>query len=136
VALRQGWPGDLPAGVHVLGWLADLPNFYRQLRLVVNPVYRGTGLKIKTVEALAHHRPVISYAVGLEGMPTEYSGAWLEVGDPLSLAHACTALLLDPGRCDAMARQAKDFANRHLQAENVYQPLRQILDKGVCSLSA
>lgn len=127
MAFQQQWPGDLPAGVRVLGWLAELGNYYRNLGLVVNPVTRGTGLKIKTVEALAHSRPVVAYAVGLEGIDRDQDGGWLEVDSPQAMAEACIALLQDPERCDAIARRARQFATQHLSAENVYQPLRTIL---------
>jgi glycosyltransferase involved in cell wall biosynthesis len=127
VAFQQQWPGELPAGVRILGWLAELGNYYRNLRLVVNPVTRGTGLKIKTVEALGHSRPVVAFAVGLEGIDRDQDGGWLEVDNPKAMAEACIALLQDPERCDAIAKRALQFATQHLSAENVYQPLRAIL---------
>lgn len=129
MAFQQQWPGELPAGVCVLGWLADLKTYYRELRLVVNPVTRGTGLKIKTVEALAHSRPVVAYAVGLEGIQRDHSGGWLEIDNPSAMAEACIALLQNPERCDAMAFQARQFATHHLGAENVYLPLQTILQQ-------
>lgn len=127
MALQQQWPGELPAGVCVLGWLADLKTYYRDLRLVVNPVTRGTGLKIKTVEALAHSRPVVAYSVGVEGIKQDHRGGWLEIDNPRAMAEACIALLKNPELCDTMAYQARQFAEHHLGAENVYQPLRTIL---------
>lgn len=127
-AYLRGRKGPLPEGLKLLGWLEDLNGFYRELRLVVNPVLRGTGLKIKTVEALAHSRPVVSYGVGLEGLAATESPGWLEVSDAAGMAGACLTLLQDPQRCDALAEAAKRYALREMNSETVYRPLRQILE--------
>lgn len=126
-ALLQEWQGPMPEGLKTLGWLEDLEAFYRQLRLVVNPVLRGTGLKIKTVEALAHCRPVVAYGVGLEGLSATDSPGWLEVADAAAMADACLALLQHPARCDALAEAAQRYAMREMSSDTVYQPLLRIL---------
>jgi hypothetical protein len=38
---------------------------------VINPAVAGTGLKIKTVEALAHLRPVVGWPHNRDGLPDE-----------------------------------------------------------------
>lgn len=126
-AFLQGWKGPLPKGLKLLGWLEDLEGFYRELRLVVNPVLRGTGLKIKTVEALAHSRPVVAYGVGLEGLAATESPGWLEVNDAASMADACLALLQNPQSCDALAEAAQSYASCEMSTDTVYRPLRDIL---------
>ena len=117
----------LPDGVTTLGWIPDLSDFYRDLRLVVNPVVRGTGLKIKSVEALAHGRPLVAYPVGLEGIYCSTHLHWIEVPDAQAMALACLALLQDPARCDAMAQAARSYAQQSLGAEHVYAPLAAFL---------
>lgn len=124
---QEGAPA-LPQGVKRLGWLADLEGFYRELRLVVNPVLRGTGLKVKTVEALAHSRPVVSYAVGLEGMAATETPGWLEVRDAREMADACLALLHDGPRCDQLAEAALRFARQEMSSDAVYGPLLRELN--------
>ena len=42
----------------MLGRVDDLSELYRSARVVINPVLAGTGLKIKTVEALSRLRPI------------------------------------------------------------------------------
>ena len=88
--LRFAWPGvrqDVPdaellvagavseaieldqPGVRVLGRVDDLAELYRSARVVINPVLAGTGLKIKTVEALSRLRPIVTWPTGVEGLP-------------------------------------------------------------------
>ena len=53
----------------MLGRVDDLSELYRSARVVINPVLAGTGLKIKTVEALSRLRPIVTWPTGVEGLP-------------------------------------------------------------------
>jgi hypothetical protein len=63
-------PGE--PGVTVLGYVADLTAEYRAARVVINPAVAGTGLKIKTVEAIAHLRPVVGWPHNRDGLPDAF----------------------------------------------------------------
>lgn len=45
--------------VELLGYVESLTDFYGRGDIVINPVFRGTGLKIKTFEALSYGKAVI-----------------------------------------------------------------------------
>ncbi|MCB8873629.1 glycosyltransferase [Acidisoma silvae] len=51
-----------------LGMVDDVADAYGVLDIVVNPMVGGTGLKIKTVEALAFGKPVLSTKAGGAGL--------------------------------------------------------------------
>jgi hypothetical protein len=127
-AVRQWYPDTPPDGVEAIGRVEDMAEFYRHVRVVVNPVRVGTGLKIKTIEALAHCRPIVTYPVGCEGIVPAPARAWWVVEDASAMAEACAALLGDPARCDAMAEAAKAFASAALAADSVYAPLVRVID--------
>lgn len=55
-------------GLTKLGRVEDLADFYGSVDLAINPMEHGTGLKIKTVEALQHGVPLISTACGFDGL--------------------------------------------------------------------
>lgn len=59
----------VPEGVKVLGKVEDLRGIYANSKVVINPAIAGTGLKIKTLEALGYGRPVICWSAGIDGMP-------------------------------------------------------------------
>jgi len=65
----QGRPGLDDDCVQFEGYVHDLGAFMQQIDLYVNPTLIGTGLKIKSVEALSHGVPVISTATGWDGLP-------------------------------------------------------------------
>jgi len=58
----------VPDGVKILGRLGDLDAAYAQAAVVINPTVAGTGLKIKTVEALCQLRPVVTFPAGVDGL--------------------------------------------------------------------
>lgn len=68
------------------GFVDDIDDFYQRMDLVVNPTLIGTGLKIKTMEALSYGVPLISTRIGFDGIPTLHP--WHEVGDENDLARA------------------------------------------------
>ena len=60
----------LPPNVECLGHIESLPDFYGKIDLFINPMITGTGLKIKTVEAMSFGCPVLSTDCGTEGIET------------------------------------------------------------------
>jgi len=55
--------------VKVLGHVGHVSDLYNQVDAVVNPVGYGTGLKIKSVEAIAYRKPLLSTSAGWTGSP-------------------------------------------------------------------
>ncbi len=54
--------------IELLGEIADTDDFYRQVVVTVNPTIGGTGLKIKTIEAMSAGRGVIGGASAMVGL--------------------------------------------------------------------
>jgi hypothetical protein len=62
----------LPRGVRIVGEVDSVRELYSDCSLVINPVVAGTGIKIKTIEALCHFRPLVTWPSGVEGIPTRF----------------------------------------------------------------
>lgn len=50
------------------GFVDSVAGFYSEMDLILNPTLKGTGLKIKTIEAMAHGMPLISTDIGFDGL--------------------------------------------------------------------
>ena len=59
--------GDLD-GIHTLGHVPDLSDFYNRIRLTVAPLRYGAGAKGKVVSSLCHGVPVVASPIAAEGM--------------------------------------------------------------------
>jgi polysaccharide biosynthesis protein PslH len=59
---------NVPRNVELLGNVESLHEFFKEIDLFVNPMVVGTGLKIKSVEALSYGVPFLSTDIGTEGI--------------------------------------------------------------------
>jgi len=102
------------AGVHVLGEVPSAVEFLRSLSLLLYPVERGSGVKVKVLESLATGLPVVTTRVGTEGVD---GGAGILVEEDVrGLARATASLLLDGDE-----RRERGDAGR-AQFERLYSP--------------
>jgi GT2 family glycosyltransferase/glycosyltransferase involved in cell wall biosynthesis len=110
---------DLPANVgrlaspaiEFVGQLDGLEDFYASVRVVVVPVRYGSGVKLKTVEAIQYGVPTVATTVGAEGIPFDKPDAVCVADDPDEFAADVASLLDDDGvwqsqREKALAQQA------------------------------
>lgn len=106
-------------GVEVLGFVGDLEPVYRAARLVICPIRRGSGTRIKIIEAALSGRAVVSTTIGAEGLGFG-AGTEITLADtPTAFVSACVVLLTDPLRAAAMAGAARDRARALYSRERV-----------------
>lgn len=74
--------------IEICGFVEDLAEFYRSVSCIVNPVYIGSGLKIKSVEALAYGKSVISRSHSARGLE-QYIGKRIFVYDDIESFRSC-----------------------------------------------
>lgn len=82
--------------------------------IIMAPVRTGGGMRMKILQALAAGKPVVTTGRGLEGFDTFDEPAPLVVAEGSEgLARETSRLLDDPGRREALGREAREFAERH-----------------------
>jgi len=59
---------NLPANVHMVGFAEDLDDIYRNASAVISPIFSGSGMKTKTVEALRYGKTIIGTKEAFEGI--------------------------------------------------------------------
>ncbi|HLP28620.1 MAG TPA: glycosyltransferase family 4 protein [Candidatus Didemnitutus sp.] len=79
--------------IFVHGEIEDALAFRRERSLSVVPVFSGSGLRIKILEALAASSPVVSTSVGCEGIGVVHDGEVLIADDARGFAEACVRVL-------------------------------------------
>lgn len=57
--------------VRMLGFVPDIGEFYSTVDLIVSPVTMGTGINVKTVQAMAYGMPLLTTKVGIKGIETD-----------------------------------------------------------------
>jgi polysaccharide biosynthesis protein PslH len=92
ISCQRTWPD----GTLILGTPSDLGPAYAGATLVINPVLFGTGLAIKTVEALTYGRPLVATPAGLRGLGLEFACAVSVAESPQEFAEKVIELLKSP----------------------------------------
>ncbi len=96
----------------------DLDAFYGSTRAVVVPLLSGTGVSVKTLEAMSYGRPVVSTSPGVRGLEVRDGEDVLVEDDPLRFAERLVGLLAD----DAAMRRLSEGAARTIAEK--YSPAR------------
>ncbi|MCW2990169.1 MAG: glycosyl transferase group 1 [Solirubrobacterales bacterium] len=79
-------------GVTYVGRVPSVTPYYEQAHVVVVPVFEGSGTRLKLIEAAAHGRPVVSTALGAQGLGMTPGEHYLEADDPSAFAAAIVRL--------------------------------------------
>lgn len=99
-------------GVEVLGDVPDVEPHLAAARLLAVPLQTGGGTRLKILEAFAAGLPVVSTAIGCEGLGV-VDGAQLSIAERDRFAEAMVSLLQHPARGRELAAQARTFAEAH-----------------------
>jgi glycosyltransferase involved in cell wall biosynthesis len=93
--------------------VADVPDvapYLEAASVVVQPLLRGGGTRLKLVEALGHGRPVVATRLAAEGFP-DVDGEHLRlVDDPRAMAAAVAELYRDREQSARLAAAGRAFA--------------------------
>ncbi len=112
-----------------VGWVSNLDDEYRRAAVVINPVLAGTGLKIKSVEALARGKALVTTQNGAEGI-TGGGVFALRVCDGWDdFASAVISLLTSGEHRRDLEIKAREYASEAFNCEKIYAPLQELLQK-------
>jgi polysaccharide biosynthesis protein PslH len=85
----RAWPNAVLA----LGRIESLTSVYAAAAVVINPVTFGTGLPVKTIEALSYGKPLVATAAGVRGLGSQFAGAFLVAENAREFARRVVELL-------------------------------------------
>jgi hypothetical protein len=58
--------------VEFIGFVSDIKDFYQDVDMIICPIMSGTGINVKTVQALAHGMPILATQHASKGVHTQY----------------------------------------------------------------
>jgi glycosyltransferase involved in cell wall biosynthesis len=95
------------AGVAFLGRVPDIRTVLAEAAVCIVPLRIGSGVRWKILEAAAMAKPMVSTALGAEGLNFVDGSEIVLADDPTSFAAAVVALLDDPARRRTLGRAAR-----------------------------
>jgi len=105
----------------------NIGSFYAKARLSICPLFSGTGLKIKVVEALAYGLPVVTTTSGLVGFADKNNNGCLASDDAVNFARHITKLMRDQKFYKKIQREAQSYFEKHFSEKAAFSELNKIL---------
>jgi glycosyltransferase involved in cell wall biosynthesis len=109
--------------ITTIDFVDDLEDLYAKTKIAITPIFAGTGIKIKTLEAMSFSIPVVSTLLGVDGFPDKYENGCLVSDNPFEFASNIERLLAD-----------KDFYNAVINKQNTYYTKHFAFEKNVESV--
>jgi glycosyltransferase involved in cell wall biosynthesis len=111
--------------VELIPYSSDLGSTYKTATVVINPVYAGTGLKVKSVEALGHGKALVCWPEGAMGIPQKHLEPFKITHSWGELAGSVIELIANPDKRNELEKAAREFAKSTLSSKVVY---KQVVD--------
>ena len=99
-----------PDDIAVFGFVEDLADAYRMADIVVNPVRSGTGLNIKSIEALGYGKPLLTTTSGCRGIESVMGSAFLCADTPAAFVECVRRIWHEAGCASRLSAHALKFA--------------------------
>jgi glycosyltransferase involved in cell wall biosynthesis/GT2 family glycosyltransferase len=110
-------------GIDVHGDVPRMAPWFERARVVVVPLWIGTGTRLKALEAMAAGRPLVGTGIGLEGLGIVDGVHARVVDDATAMAEAVVELLTDDTTAEATARAAREHVEQHFEWEAIARHL-------------
>ncbi len=94
-------------GAELIGAIPHPADFFARIAMLVFPATRGTGMKVKVMEALAYGVPVVTNDVGFEGLDVGAVRADCSAQTDEEFVAAIVRLLTDPKARQALRRRGR-----------------------------
>jgi succinoglycan biosynthesis protein ExoO len=103
-----------------LGVASDLSALYASAGVVISPLYTGSGLKIKLIEAMAAGKATVGTSITAQGVRTIVRDAIVIEDDPAGFADAVVRLLGDATARRELGAAALACAGAHFSPERTF----------------
>ena len=121
--VKRRWESD--ERIHFCGVVEDLAAAVTKTMVFLSPVVFGTGIKTKIVEAMAMGMPVVTNAIGAEGMDVMDGRELLLAETPEEIAQAVERLMQDETLRLEMGQRAQAYA----RANHDWREIQRVFGK-------
>ena len=122
----EDWAKSDPS-VTVTGTVPDVRPYLWGGKVSIVPLRIGGGTRIKIYEAMAAGLPVVSTAVGAEGLPLTHGRDILLADEPEAFARECVALLRDPARAVQIGQAGRVLVARDYSWDTAARAFEKLL---------
>ena len=115
--------------VIITGWIEDIRTAYSNAKLFVAPLFIGTGLQNKLLEAMAMELPCITTELVNNSLKAK-EGVEIELANSAAeFAEKITTLLKNEKQQKTLGKNAREFVQREFSWEESTRRLEEIIEK-------
>lgn len=103
-------------GINYLGFVDDLAQEMSKAKIAVIPLRFGSGMKVKTLEAMYRGLPIVSTPSGVDGLDVVHGNHARIAEEALDFAQEVVSLLNDSEAAQTLANNARN----HVSKEYIY----------------
>lgn len=119
--------------VNPVGFVDDVKPYYNKANVYITPLFVGSGIRIKILEAMAMELPVVSTKVGAEGIETHYSNGLYVTDSANQFAQAIIDLFENPETRNEIGKKARNYIIENFSfekgVEKIYNEYIRLLKK-------
>lgn len=115
--------------IELIPFVEDLSEVYRNVKLSICPMFHGTGMKIKVVEAMSYGLPVICNERGVDGLPDKSQNGCIVTNDPAEFAAQINTLLTNPEAYEQAATQIRSYFGNVFDSDHYVDELVTVLEQ-------
>ncbi len=113
-------------GVRGVGFVDDEADFLERGLIFVNPQESGSGIKLKSLHALAAGKVLLTTPVGVQGIPGEPGRDYFVADRVEEMEAALSQILSDGTDLESVARSGRILARKHYGTEEQQQTARKL----------
>ena len=115
--------------VEFLGSFVDSIQFYASIDAAINPAVIASGLKIKSIDAIAHATPLVSTEAGLAGLESSIGICSVLSNDWHRFTDSLISIANSPDRLTELTDACAAYVESQLNPITVYAQLRDLIMK-------
>lgn len=115
--------------VNLTGWVEDIKLVYKEAKVFVAPMFIGTGVQNKLLEAMAMGLPCITSDLGNKPLKAEVEKEILIANTPEEFQSQIKRLLEDKQLYNRIAEGGRDFVSKNFNWEESTQKLIGLMNK-------
>ncbi len=123
------------SGVEIVGPVPDMAPYLSEATVSVAPIHRGSGTRVKVIEAFAAGIPVVSTTLGAYGLDVTPGADIHLTNEPRQFAETIVSLLNNVHEREAMGRAGRAVYDRFYSTDVFNQQVRSIASDVLASAS-
>jgi glycosyltransferase involved in cell wall biosynthesis len=105
--------------VEVLGEVQNAWDMMTSGGIMIVPLLSGSGMRVKAIEAMAGGRPIVSTAIGMEGIQGNDREHFHLADTPQEFASRIVELLNNPEEAEAIGKRSRAFVMEQFENQSI-----------------